>query len=114
MSAQTDGIRVQCVPGSDVYGSKRNRLISEPCLPRGKFESTIRSGARSRGMTKQLWTVDKIEVDVSGHFTTHHYLRTKSGDLGEITFAAFAREAIYRAPDGRELQMQQAHWLGSS
>jgi len=63
-------------------------------------------------MTKQIWTVDEIEVDVSGHFTTHHYLRTRSGDLGEITFAAFAQEAVYRAADGRELRMQNTHWLG--
>jgi hypothetical protein len=65
-------------------------------------------------MTKRICAAGQIEVDVSGHFTTHHYLRTKSEDLGEITFAAFAREATYRAPDGRELRMQKAHWLGSS
>jgi hypothetical protein len=65
-------------------------------------------------VTKQIWTVDEIEVDVSGWFTTHHYLQTRSGVLGEITFPAFAREALYRTPDGRELRMQKTHWLGSS
>jgi hypothetical protein len=65
-------------------------------------------------MTKQIWTIGEIEVDVTGHFTTHHYLRTKSGTFGEITFQAFAQEATWCTPDGHELRMHKTHWLGSS
>ncbi len=63
-------------------------------------------------MTKQIWTLDEIEVDVSGFFTTHHVLRTGAGILGEFTFPAFSQSATYKTSNGRKLLMQKTHWLG--
>lgn len=53
-----------------------------------------------------------IEVNVTGFFTTHHYLQAEWGDVGELTFRAFGQGAIYHALDGRKLVMQKRHWLG--
>lgn len=75
----------------------------------------VRAIARkSRKMTKQIWTLDEIEVDVSGFFTTHHVLRTDAGILGELTFPAFSQCATYKTSNGRELLMQKTSWLGST
>jgi hypothetical protein len=65
-------------------------------------------------MNKEIWTLDEIEVEVSGLFTTHHLLRTEAGILGELTFPAFAQQATYRTISGRELLMQKTHWLGTT
>lgn len=65
-------------------------------------------------MKKEIWTLDQIEVDVTGFFTTHHVLRTEAGILGELTFPAFAQHAIYRARGGRELLMQKPHLLDAT
>lgn len=64
-------------------------------------------------MTQETWTVGQIEVRVSGFFTTHHFFETEVGTLGELTIPAFGRRAVFRAPDGRELQIQQVGRLRS-
>jgi hypothetical protein len=65
-------------------------------------------------VTKEIWLLDEITVEVSGFFTTHHYLQTSSGILGEFTFPAFSQHGVYRTLDGRELLMQKTHWLGTA
>lgn len=64
-------------------------------------------------MTQETWMIDEIQVRVSGFFTTHHHLHTEMGALGKFKFPAFAQNATYRTPDGREMLMQKTHWLGS-
>jgi hypothetical protein len=56
---------------------------------------------------------DRIEVEVSGFFTTHHRFETSTTILGEFTFPAFARGGIFRTIDGRELVMEKTGWLSS-
>ena len=58
--------------------------------------------------------IGTIEVDVTGFFTTHHYLQAKWGELGELTFRAFNQGAMYEALDGRKVIMQKSHWLGTA
>lgn len=58
--------------------------------------------------------IGTIEVDVTGFFTTHHYLQAEWGDLGELTFRAFNQGATYEAVDGRKVTMQKSHWLGTA
>lgn len=65
-------------------------------------------------MKKEIWTLDEIEVDVSGFFTTHHYLESGAGSLGELTFPAFSQHGTYVTHDGRELLMRKTHWLGTA
>lgn len=65
-------------------------------------------------MKKDTWAPDEIEVDVTGFFTTHHYLETRAGSLGELTFPAFSQHGTYVTHDGRELLMQKTHWLGTA
>jgi hypothetical protein len=65
-------------------------------------------------MKQQLLRVGKIEVGISGLFTTHHSLDTEAGSLGELTFPAFSQGAVYHTPGGRELQMEKPRWLGTT
>ena len=65
-------------------------------------------------MKEQTATLGTIEVDVTGFFTTHHYLRAGWGELAELTFPAFAQCATYEALDGRKITMQKRHWLGTA
>ncbi len=65
-------------------------------------------------MKKEVWMLDEIEVEVSGLFTTHHHLQTRSGTLGKLKFPAFGQYAVYHTGDGRELLMQKTHWLGTA
>jgi hypothetical protein len=65
-------------------------------------------------MTQKTWTLDQIEVNVSGFFTTHHHFRTEMGALGKFTFPAFGQHGVFRTADGRELTMEKTHWLGSA
>ena len=58
--------------------------------------------------------IGTIEVDVTGFFTTHHYLRAEWGEIGELTLSAFGQAATYEALDGRKVTMQKSHWLGSA
>ena len=57
--------------------------------------------------------VGTIEVEVTGLFTTHHYLQAEWGDLGELTFRAFNQGASSEALDVRKVTMQKSHWLGT-
>jgi hypothetical protein len=63
---------------------------------------------------QQSWTLDQIEVEVSGFFTTHHYLESEAGTLGKLTFPAFSQQGNLQTADGRELVMQKRSWLGSA
>ena len=65
-------------------------------------------------MNSKNGMIGTIEVDVTGFFTTHHYLQAEWGDLGELTFRAFNQAATYEALDGRKVIMQKSHWLGSA
>lgn len=65
-------------------------------------------------MNGKAQMLDEIEIEVSGLFTTHHYLQTRSGTLGSLKFPAFGQYAIYHTADGRELLMQKTHWLGTA
>lgn len=73
--------------------------------------STLSSG---KEMNKESWSLDEVEVDVSGFFTTHHLLRTAVGNLGKLTFPAFSQQATYRTSGGRELLMRKTHWLSTT
>ena len=55
-----------------------------------------------------------IEVDVTGFFTTHHHLEAGWGELAELTFPAFSQSATYQTVDGRQVNMQKTHWLGTA
>lgn len=65
-------------------------------------------------MKKEIRSMDEIEVEVTGFFTTHHLFRTAAGSLAEVVFPAFSQYATCRTAGGRELLMQKTHWLGSS
>ena len=58
--------------------------------------------------------VGTIEVEVTGFFTTHHYLQAEWGELGELTLPAFSQGGTYEALDGRKVTMQKSHWLGTA
>ena len=60
-------------------------------------------------MTRELW-VDEVEVDVSGFFTSHHFLQTVVGILGELTLHTFSRNGVFVDADGRELVVQKTNW----
>jgi hypothetical protein len=61
-------------------------------------------------MAQGLWATDEIEVDVSGFFTTHHFLQTTANILGELTLPAFWSGGVFRAADGRELVVERISW----
>ena len=65
-------------------------------------------------MHNEKGSIGTIEIDVTGFFTTHHYLRAEWGELGELTFRAFNQGATYEAVDGRKVVMQKSHWLGTA
>ena len=65
-------------------------------------------------MNSKNETIGTITVDVTGFFTTHHYLLAAWGELGELTFRAFNQGATYEALDGRMVTMQKSHWLGTA
>ena len=65
-------------------------------------------------MSTRNGMVGTIRVDVTGFFTTHHYLQAEWGELGELTFRAFNQGATYEALDGRKVTMQKSHWLGTA
>jgi hypothetical protein len=54
--------------------------------------------------------VDRIEVTVSGMFTTHHTFHGSSGPLGELIVPAFGRRAVFRSTDGRESAIRHTSW----
>jgi hypothetical protein len=64
-------------------------------------------------MTQTTWMLGQIEVDVTGFFTTHHYFQTAEGTIAELTFPAFAQDAVCRTAEGRELVMQKPRWFGT-
>jgi hypothetical protein len=65
-------------------------------------------------MSRETRLLGRIEVDVTGFFTTHHSLRTEAGTRGELTFRAFGQQGIFQTADGRMLVMQKTHWLGTA
>ncbi len=54
--------------------------------------------------------VNRIQVDVSGLFATHHRFLSEAGVLGELTFPAMGRQGVYRSFDGRELTVVRTSW----
>jgi hypothetical protein len=65
-------------------------------------------------VTQETWMLDRIEVDVSGFFTTHHHFETEAGTWGEFTFPAFSDGGTFRTAGGHELLMRKTHWLGTA
>lgn len=61
-------------------------------------------------MKDEIWMRGEIEVDVSGFFTTHHWMRTDGGVLGELTLSAFSTSGVFRFAGGRELVVQRTSW----
>jgi hypothetical protein len=61
-------------------------------------------------MNQESWVADEIEITVSGFFTTHHFLQTPAGNLGELTLPAFSKSGIFRFADGRELVAARTSW----
>jgi hypothetical protein len=60
------------------------------------------------------WMFGEIEVVHTGMFTTHHAFKSPSGTLGTLTLPAFANSGVYHTPDGQELHVRKAGWLGST
>lgn len=65
-------------------------------------------------MSEEAMDLEKIMVDVTGFFTTHHYFQTETETVGELTFPAFSQQGTFRTADGRNLLMQKTSWLGST
>jgi hypothetical protein len=56
---------------------------------------------------------DQIEVTVDGVFTTHHYLQSASGNLGELTMNTGGSTGTFLSTDGRELEIKRTSlWRG--
>jgi hypothetical protein len=68
----------------------------------------------TEAVAQKTWMKGKIEVDVSGFFTTHHHFETEAGHWGKLKFPAFSDHGVLRSADGRQLVMRKVHWLGSS
>ncbi|MBN1180182.1 MAG: hypothetical protein JXD18_13305 [Anaerolineae bacterium] len=64
-------------------------------------------------MTQPVWSTDRIQVDVSGCFTTHHRLQAGAAGLGELTLPATRREGMFHAVDGRDLTVLRTSWWRS-
>jgi hypothetical protein len=52
-------------------------------------------------------TTSRIQVNISGFFTTHHRFLSEGGELGQLTLAATRRGGVFRSFDGRELVLRQ-------
>ncbi len=61
-------------------------------------------------MTRTTRVTGEVEVTVSGFFTTHHYLETETGSLGELVLPTFSANGVFRAADGRELVARRTSW----
>jgi len=61
-------------------------------------------------MRNETWLADRVQVTVSGCFTTHHLLQTANGVLGELTLPAFKRRGLFRAVSGQELVVERTSW----
>ena len=61
-------------------------------------------------MAQESWVADEIEITVSGFFTTHHFLQTATGVLGELTLSAFSTSGVFCSAAGRELAVQRTSW----
>jgi hypothetical protein len=59
-------------------------------------------------------SLDRIQVQVTGLFTTHHFLETEAGCLAEITFPAFGQGGTARTQGGRELLMHKTGWFSGA
>jgi hypothetical protein len=65
-------------------------------------------------VTETTLSLDRIQVQVTGLFTTHHFLETETGCLAEITFGAFSQGGTAHTRDGRELLMQKTGWFSGA
>ena len=64
-------------------------------------------------MNQETWTADQIEVSVDGVFTTHHYMQSASGSLGELTMKTGGATGTFVSTDGRELEIKRtSFWRG--
>jgi hypothetical protein len=72
------------------------------------------AGKESAIMAPKTRLLDRIEIEVTGFFTTHHVFQADGETLGELTFPAFSQVAEFHGADGRDLVMQRTHWLGSA
>jgi hypothetical protein len=61
-------------------------------------------------MRRETWLADRIDVTVSGVFTTHHLFQTATGVLGELTMPALRKRAVFRTAEGQELVIEQTSW----
>lgn len=61
-------------------------------------------------MSQQEWSINEIEVTVSGFFTTQHSLRSSAGTLGELSVPAWQRDNVFRFVDGRTLTLRRTSW----
>lgn len=61
-------------------------------------------------MPQNALVTDEVEVTISGFFTTHHFLETVMGGLGELTLPALGKSGVFHSSDGRELTVEQTSW----
>ena len=62
-------------------------------------------------MGQETYLTNEIEILVEGFFTSHHYLTTPAGELGEVT--ARSGSATFTAADSREFEIQRtSFWRG--
>ena len=47
------------------------------------------------GRAREVWTIDEIEIDVAGLFTTHHLMQTAVDIFGELTLLAFSKRGVF-------------------
>lgn len=65
-------------------------------------------------MTEQEWAADRIEVAVSGCFTTRHELYAGEERLGELIIPTFARTSTFQGADGRRREIvHTSFWRGT-
>jgi hypothetical protein len=61
-------------------------------------------------MAQPVYAIDRIQVDVSGIFTTHHRFLTGAGELGEFTITTLSKKDVFRATGGDELWAVRTSW----
>jgi hypothetical protein len=61
-------------------------------------------------VAQKTLTTDKVQVTVSGVFTTHHFIETVMEDLGELTLPASGKRGILHSSDGSEFTVERTSW----